>query len=275
MKKSLYRRVLRVVILLLAAAVFLAPFYISFVYSMKTKQEITFTGLQLPKILHFENFTNAIEASNFFRALYNSVVVTVPTVLLLMFLCPMASHVLARNTGRASMLTYTFFLSALLIPYQAIMLPQYINLKQLGLLNTIWGAVLVRSAFNISYNILIFTSFIKSVPRELEEAAQVDGLNRFSCFWRIVFPLLKPVVATSIVINTLFSWNDFTISLTILMKEEMKTLPIMLYSFFGEYNIELGMAFAAFTLSMIPVLVLYFCLQRYIVDGITAGAVKG
>lgn len=103
----------------------------------------------------------------------------------------------------------------------------------------------------------------------------IDGAGRMKTFFRIVFPLLKSVLCTAVIINALFSWNDFTITLNILMKEEMKTIPLMLYRFFGEYNVELNLAFAAFTLSMIPILILYFLLQRYIVEGVMSGAVKG
>lgn len=263
------------VILLFAAAIMLSPFYISFVYSMKTREQITFTGLRFPSEFHLENFSQAVEASNFYVVLKNSVITTVPTVILLIIICPMAAYVLARNTGKAYNIIYSLFLTALLIPYQSVMLPQYMNLKQAGLLNTYLGAVMVRAAFNISFNILLFTSFVKTVPIELEEAAMIDGAGRMKTFFRIVFPLLKSVLCTAVIINALFSWNDFTITLNILMKEEMKTIPLMLYRFFGEYNVELNLAFAAFTLSMIPILILYFLLQRYIVEGVMSGAVKG
>ncbi len=261
--------------LFLMAVVMLSPFYISFVYSLKTKEQITFTGLAFPTEFHWENFSEAMEASNFLCVLKNSLITTIPTVLLLILVCPMASYILARNTTRFYNIIYSLFLTALLIPYQSIMLPQYMNLKNAGLLNTYLGAILVRAGFNISFNILLFTSFIKTVPVELEEAARIDGAGMIKVFFVIVFPLLKSVLCTAIIINALFSWNDFTITLNILMKEEMKTIPLMLYRFFGEYNVELNLAFAAFTLSMLPILFLYFTLQKYIVDGVMSGAVKG
>lgn len=275
MKREQFGRMAQTAGLLIAALIMLAPFYISFVYAVKTKEQITFTGLAFPTEFHWENFTQAMEASNFLVVLKNSLITTIPTVVLLVIICPMASYVLARNTGRIYNLLYSVFLTALLIPYQSIMLPQYIDLKNAGLLNTYLGAILVRAAFNISFNILLFTSFIKNVPMDLEESARIDGANQVVAYFRIVFPLLKSVISTAIIINALFAWNDFTITLNILMKEEMKTIPLMLYRFFGEYNVELNLAFAAFTLSMIPILILYFSLQKYIVDGVMSGAVKG
>ncbi len=275
MKKIRWYVVVQKIFLLIAAVIMMAPFYISFVYSVKTREQITFTGLRLPREFHWENYIRAIEASNYIQVLRNSIITTVPTVILLIVICPMASYVLARNGGRIYNIIYSMFLTALLIPYQSIMLPQYMNLKTAGLLNTYQGAVLVRSAFNISFNILLFTSFIKSVPLELEEAARIDGAGMIRTFIEIVFPLLKSVLCTAVIINALFSWNDFTITLNILMKEEMKTIPLMLYRFFGEYNVELNLAFASFTLSMIPILILYFSLQKYIVEGVMSGAVKG
>ena len=116
---------------------------------------------------------------------------------------------------------------------------------------------------------------MKSIPRELEEAASIDGAGVYGIFWKIVFPLMKPIIFTSVVLNALNVWNDFQMSLTLLQKKEVRTIPLTQYFFFGENNIELGLAFALFLLSMIPILILYLCLQKYIISGITSGAVKG
>jgi raffinose/stachyose/melibiose transport system permease protein len=263
------------VMVLIAAAAFTFPFYISFVYAFKSNQEIAFIGIAFPKQFHWENFSKAIEMSNFFSALKNSLLTTIPTVLILTLVCSMATYVIARNNNLFYNAWFYLFLGAILIPFQAIMLPLYINLKNWGLLNTVSGFVLTKAGFLIAYTILIVTGFVKGIPKEMEESAGIDGAHPYTVFWRIVFPLLKPIVLTSVILNTLYTWNDFEISLIVLQKNDIRTLPLMQYFFFGENSSELNLAFATFILSMIPILILYFILQRYIITGIMTGAVKG
>ena len=153
--------------------------------------------------------------------------------------------------------------------------PLYANLKVFNLLNTYAGNVIVKTGFQVSTTILMLTGFINNVPREIEEAAYIDGLSRGRTFWYIVFPLLRPVIISSVIINTLFAWNDFQLSLVTLTKDRYQTLPQALYSFFGKHVAELNLAFAAFTLAMIPLIALYLIFQKYITDGIMSGSVKG
>lgn len=273
--RALAGKVVLKTVLVLVAILFLSPFYISFVYSVKSRQEITLTGLAFPTVFHFENYSRAIVESNFGHAFLNSLATTLPCVVILIFTCCMASYVFARNSGKFYAVLYTIFLASLFIPFQCIMLPEYVNLKQMNLLNTFTGNVLVKSALLISYNVLIYTGFVKTVPKELEEAANIDGAGPFSTFWLIVFPLLKPITFSALIIDTLQTWNDFGIAIVTLQKDELHTLPLMLYNFFGEHNVELNLAFATFMLTMIPMIVLYLCLQKYITSGLTAGAVKG
>ncbi len=257
------------------ALIFLVPLYVCIIYALKSKQEITFTGLAFPTSFHFDNFTRAMEACHFWRALFNSFMTTWPTVLVLTVVCPMAAYVLGRNKTKMYAFIYAFLLMGLYIPYQTVLLPLYSNLKTFHLLNTYTGNVIVKTGFQISTTILMLTGFINNVPRDIEEAAYIDGLSRGKTFWRIVFPLLRPVMISSVIINTLFSWNDFQLSLVTLTKDKYQTLPQALYSFFGKHSAELNLAFAAFTLAMIPLIVLYLFFQKYITDGIMSGSVKG
>ncbi len=269
------KRIVLTLVMIAIAVLFLLPFYISFVYAFKSSQEITFTGLAFPRTFHFENYTMAIERSNFWRAFMNTVKATIPGILLLLVVCPPAAYVFGRNNNRFYNALYVVFMAALLIPFQSIMLPIYINLKDYHLNNTISGLTLVRSAFNVSFNILVITGFVKNVPKEMEEAASIDGCGPFRTFWIIVFPLLSPVIASMLVMNALSAWNDFTLSFIILMKKNVETLPVMLFNFFGQYSVELNYAFAAASISMLPVLIFYLFMQKYIISGVTAGAVKG
>lgn len=261
--------------LVLIAIIVLFPFYIAFVYSAKSFQEITFTGMALPKVIHWENYTDAISKSNYFSAFKNSLMTTIPTVILLIFVAPMGAYVLARNKGRTYDGIYILFMAGLLIPFQSVMMPLYARLRTMGLVNTPIGFVLVRSAFALPFNIMVITGFVKNVPREIEDQARIDGASYAKTYFSIVFPLLKPVIASMIVINALDAWNDFQLAIIFMMKKNARTLPVMLYSFFGQYSIELNLAFATCVLSMLPVLVFYLFMQRYIVDGVAVGAVKG
>lgn len=266
---------LQKLVMLLVTLIYFAPFYIAFVYSVKTNQEITFTGIAWPQAFHWENYSTAIEMSDFWNALKNTVITTVPTVVIITLVSVMAAYIIARNNTKFYNAIYYTLVGAIVIPFQAIMLPLYINLKNWHMLNQLWGFVLVKCGFLIALNILLVTGFVKSVPWELEEAAYIDGAGFLRTFLQVVFPLLKPIVFTSIILNTVYTWNDFQIALVVLQKNHVRTLPLTQFFFFGEHSIQLNLAFAAFIMSMIPLMIVYFIFQKNIVSGVMAGSVKG
>ncbi len=260
---------------LLFALLFLAPFYITLCYSLKTREEITATGLAFPTRFALSNFTEAVEAADFFHTLGNSLFTTVPGVLGLTIVCTMASYIIARRNTRFYRAWYYLFLGTILVPFQTLMLPLYVNLKGLGLLNSLVGFTLTAMGFLVPFTILIVTGFVKTVPRDIEEAAGIDGASRYQAFVHIVLPLLKPIVVSSVILNTLSLWNDFQVAILILQRIAVRTLPLTQFYFFGENSSELNLAFALFLLSMLPILILYFVLQEHVTSGLTAGAVKG
>lgn len=256
--------------------VFLMPFYIAIVYAVKSPEEKARTGLAFPTGIHLENFTEAIRVSNFWKATQNSLIVTVISVLLLVLVSSMAAYVIARNMhSKFYQCIYYMFLAAILLSFQVVMLPLYVQLKNTGMLNSLRGLILTISGFQLSYNVFVYVGFIRSIPIQMEEAAFIDGAGKFRTFWSIVFPLMKPIVSSTLILNALAVWNDFQISLIIAQKEEVRTIPLTQYFFFGQYSIKLNMAFAAFVLAMIPIIILYLFMQRYIIGGVMAGAVKG
>jgi len=261
-----------------ALAVFMAlsPFYVALVFSFKSKQDIAYTGLALPSSLDLSNYIEGIKIANFFTALKNSVITTVGTVAILILVTSLSSYIIARRQkSRFFTICYYAFLGSILVPFQSIMFPLYMNLRSAGLINSLSGYIIARAGFLIAYNTLLMTGFVKSVPLELEEAALIDGAGPLKTFWLIVFPLMKPIVATSLIINSLYTWNDFIISVIILQRDFVRTLPLTQFYFFGENSVELGMAFAVLILSMIPIIAVYLLMQKYIVEGITMGGVKG
>lgn len=260
----------------LLTLVFIAPFYIAIVYAIKSPQETAITGIAFPTSIYLENFKEAIQISNFFNATKNSTIVTILSIVLLMLISSMAAYVIARNSkSKIYNALYYIFLAALLLPFQVVMLPVFMTLKNVNLLNTLIGLVTAISGFQVAYNIFIYTGFIKSIPLEMEEAAYIDGAGKFYTFWRVVFPLMKPITSSLLVLNALTVWNDFQISLIVAQKPDVRTIPLTQYFFFGQYSIKLNMAFAAFVLAMIPIIVLYLIMQKYIIGGVMSGALKG
>lgn len=254
----------------------LIPFYISLIYSIKYKNEITINHLAWPKNPTIDNYIRVItENDQFLIGLKNSVLTTIPTIFLLMIICSMASWVLARYNSRFYVFMYTLLTMGTLIPFQCIMLPLYLNMYNAGLVSTNIGFIIARSGLQVSISILVITSFVKTVPKELEEAATIDGCGKFQTFWHVVFPLLKPINATQLVLNTVYVWNDYNTAVVLLRDKASRTLPLAQIVYFNENTAELNLAFAFFIMAMLPILILYFCLQKYVVSGVMAGAVKG
>ena len=261
----------------LVTLIFASPLYISLLFSMKRPAEMGIKSpLVLPKSLYLGNYISVITRNQAFQTgIVNSVLTTIPIVVLLTVLCSMAAYVLARNTGKAYNIIYYVFVAGILVPFQCIMFPTYVNLRSVGLMNTLIGFVLVRTGFQIAISIIIISNFIKTVPIEMEEAASIDGATPFKTFWLVVFPLMKPINVTTMVINTVLSWNDFNVALIILQRSAKRTLPLAQFVYISEAGIDINTAFAFFTLSMLPVLIIYLFAQKYIVSGIMSGAVKG
>lgn len=270
LKKGLFL-ILRLAVTLLV----ISPFYIAIIYSVKSKPEMVSNRLAFPKVIHWDNFTRAIETSNFGLAMKNSLVSTVAAVFFITLFCTMAAYIIARKNNRFYNTIYYIFVGAMIIPFQSIMTPLYITMSKWKMLNSISGFIMAKIGFQVAFTVLLISGFVKSIPKDLEEAAAIDGAGIYAIFFRVVFPLMKPIILTSVVLNTLNVWNDFQMSLTLLQRKEVRNVPLTQYFFFGENSIELGLAFALFILSMIPILALYLTLQKYIIGGITSGAVKG
>lgn len=275
-EKKIVGMIIQNVVRVLMVVITLIPFYVSVIYSIKHKNEITVNHLAWPKNPTLENYIRVItENEQFIVGLKNSILTTVPTILILMVVCSMVAWVLARNNSRFYQIMYTVFTLGTLIPFQCIMLPLYLNLYNANLISTNIGFIIARSGLQISISILVITSFVKTVPRELEEAASIDGCGMWKTFWSIVFPLLRPINATQLVLNTVYVWNDYNTAVVLLRDKASRTLPLAQIVYFNENTAELNLAFAFFIMSMLPILILYFSLQKYVVSGIMAGAVKG
>ena len=256
---------------------FLLPFYVVIVYAVKPREATMLNHpLSFPTSIHFENFTEAIAQAKLNVAFLNSLYATAGGVILLVLLCSMAAYIIARRQkSRFYTMWQYIFLASVMLPFQVIMFPLYKNLISLGMLNNLTTYILVMTGLQLPYNIFIYIGFVKTVPLELEEAAQIDGCGQYRTFFQIVFPLLKPITMTVIVLSALAIWNDYQTALVVVRKSSVMTLPIAQQQFITSQISYLNLASAACIISILPVFIMFLFLQKYIVKGIVAGAVKG
>ena len=277
MKKSrLNRPIIPAIITFILAIVYLAPFYITFTYAFRTGIDIVLNPIGFPVSFNLDNFRKALDVADVFTAMRNSFIVSVCTVIVVVILCSMAGYVLCRNKNKKIYYgLYLLFVFSIFLPFQTVMFPVYKQAFNFGYINTLFGLTTSVIAFNCGLFIFMYTGFINTVPLELEEASTIDGCSRMRSFWQITFPLLKPIHISVAVIAALSGWNDFMISLIMVHKKPVRTLQLMQFYFIGQNFQDPPAAFAAFTMALIPVLVFYIVMQKYIEKGITAGALKG
>ncbi|NRT75358.1 carbohydrate ABC transporter permease [Clostridium beijerinckii] len=250
------------------------PLYLTILIAVKSPQDMVPSALSFPKSFRFENFTEAIEMTNFFDALKNSLAITISVLILTILSNSLVSYAIARNRKKKFFnALYYYFLSAMFVPFPIIMLPL---VKQVNMLNmdNILGIICLYVVFGLPFNIFLYSGYIKSIPVSLEEAATIDGASTFQVFWRIIFPLLKPINATVAITTCLWTWNDFMLPLIILGKPEMATLPLVQYVFQSQFTTNYNLAFASYLLALLPIFIVYIFAQKWIRNGIVTGAVK-
>jgi raffinose/stachyose/melibiose transport system permease protein len=254
--------------------VIIFPVLFAFMSALKTNGEILANPLSLPTSYNFDNFAKLFEQTNFLQAFINSSIITVVSLILIVLIIPMAAYPLARNKGKFYYVVYIYFIMSFMIPFQTYMIPLFEQLQALGLLGNMFGVINQYIAFSVSLSILLYTSFIRGIPYELEESAGIDGANKFLIFWKIIFPLVTPTTVTIVVLQGLGIWNDFLLPLLVMSGMDVKTVNVEIYQFIGLYSAEWGILFAGTVIAMLPMIIFFTFAQRYFVKGITAGAVK-
>jgi raffinose/stachyose/melibiose transport system permease protein len=259
---------------------YLSPVYIVLVNSFKNRAELYEDILALPGRLSFVYYANAMERMNFLSALGNSLLVAVFSILFITVLASMCAWMLVRSENRLSKFIFMILVATMLIPFQTLMMPLMQEMsgikRALGLpmVDTLGALVFMNIGFGASLAVFLYHGFIKTIPRSLEEAATIDGCNTIQVFWRIVFPILKPVTVTVMVLDVIWIWNDYLLPSLVLTSKANRTIPLSTASFFGEFTIQWNMAMAGLMLTIIPVIVFYLFSQKYIIKGVAAGAVK-
>ena len=269
-----------IVILILLFLLFIMPFILVIINVFKTKADIVSDPLALIGAHGFtmQNFPEAMAKMNFWNVFKNSLIITIISTVLTIFVSAMASFVIVRN-GKWKFCSGLFALmvASMVIPFQVLMVPLVSVYGGIfGVLNHRLTLILMHTGFSVSMATFMFHGAIHTnIPLELEEAALIDGCSRWQTFWKIVFPLLKPTIATVAIIDAMAFWNDYLLPSLVLTDKALYTIPIATQAFYGTYSTDIGLVMAALLLAMLPILILYLFLQKYIVAGVTSGAVKG
>lgn len=271
---SRWSRGLLYFLLALYAAITLFPFVLSFISSFKDLRELYASALALPQVWHWENYKMAWIQGNFSRYFTNSLYVTVLSIVGVLLLGSMASYVLSRYTfpGRSALTIY--FLTGLVIPFRLAVLPVFVLLRSLHLFDTLGGLVLVYIAADLSFAIFILTGYFQTIPKEVEEAAMIDGAGPFRIYFRIMLPLVRPALATVGIVVFVWVWNDFFMPLVFLQTSDKYTLVLGLFRFFGQHINEWQYVLAGANITLLPVIILYLFASQQFIEGLTAGVRK-
>lgn len=264
------------IIMTFAAILFIAPILIIINYSFKTKKELYLNSpLSLPGSLNFQNYINAYKRLDLATTFTNTFFYTAVSVVILALLCGTTAWAIARCKKKFFKFCYIYFVIGILIPYQALFLPIYTIGYKMHLTNTRFGIIFMYIATGVSFGVFLLTSFMSTVPLELEEAARIDGCSVFRTYFSIVLPLLKPAMATLIIMQAFQIWNDYLLASLYVSKKQLKTLTVAIQSLFSAQSSDYTTAMAAIVISVLPIAILFLSLQKYFIKGMTVGAVKG
>lgn len=264
-------------ILSILAVFVLIPVVMLVFGALKTRGELMSQPYTLPIPPRWENLVGILEnpSYSFWQMMRNSLLVMVTTTFLVVVICSLAAFVFARMEFRSKDFFFNLFTLGLMFPINIAILPVYFVLRQMDLIDHLWGVILVETAFLLSGNIMILRGFFAAIPAELQDAAYVDGATAFDFFWRILLPLARPALSAVAALTMIVSWNDLLVPLVVLNSDKLWTLPLGTMQFQGQYGQDLALVSAFVLLSAIPTIIFYLIAERQIVSGLTAGAVKG
>lgn len=253
----------------------LIPIMVTLLGGFKSTGEVTRTPFALPTTWHWENYGAILSQGFFWESVMNSVITTIATVGLLMLIACPTAFVFARMPFRGREVIFNIMLFGLLFPLTMAILPLYITLRSLLLIDTLWGLILPQVAFGLPVTILILRNFFRAIPQELEDATYIDGGSQIDFFWRILIPLARPSLAAVGMLTMVSSWNNFLLPLLVLNNTHLWTLPLGIMQFQTEHATDWASTMAFVSITMIPAIVFYLFAERYLIAGLTAGAVKG
>lgn len=266
------------IVLILGLSTIILPLYMTIVIAFKQPSEMTnsISGiLSLPGTWSLDNFREAMEVTDFWRSLRNSLLITVSTVVLSIAVHSLMGYALGRNKAHSKFYSfvYLFIVSGMFVPFAILMMPLAKQTAEMGLANW-FGVILLYVVFYMPMNVLLYSGYLVNIPMALEEAAKVDGASTWRTYWKIIFPIMKPMHATVAVLTALAVWNDVMTPLVIMAGSGQNTLPLAQLNFQSQFGTNYNLAFASYLLSLIPILIFYIVCQKQILNGVVNGAVK-
>jgi raffinose/stachyose/melibiose transport system permease protein len=260
--------------MVLICALHLIPFYILFNMSFKPLTD-TSSKWMPTNTLYLSNFTEVWKLAHFGQAILNNVIITMCVVICVIIIGSIASYPLARHRTKWNNFIYIVCISCLIVPALTILVPLYKLIVDLNGINTYWAIILAHVTFTLPMTIFLYTGFVNTIPKELDEAGLIDGCHQFSIFFRIILPLLKPITATIIILIGIQVWNDYQFSVFFLQKRAVQTIPVVLSMFISQYQNNINWVAAGCLMGMLPITAVYMFLQKYFIKGMADGAIKG
>lgn len=258
--------------------IYMIPFYLMFINSFKTRREIFADTTGVPSVWNFKNYADAAARMDFLHSFTNSIIITVFSVSLIVLFSSMAAWALCRDKSRKSKIIFYLFVSGMVVPFQAVMIPlvKWMSQIQFGPFNMIgthYGLIFMYIGFGSSMSVFLYHGFISSIPLEIEEAAIIDGCSKWKVYTKVILPLLKSTTVTVAVLNGIWIWNDFLLPF-LTINGKINTIPLAMNNFFGAFSKQWELAMAALIMSVIPIIIFYFFVQKQIIAGIVQGSIK-
>jgi raffinose/stachyose/melibiose transport system permease protein len=264
-----------VTILMILAALFtLSPILLALLNSFKTNGEIYTNILSLPTEWQFDNYISAFTKTNYLKSLFNTIFLVTLSVTGIVLAASLAGYKLARTKTKLSAILFGVFVLSMLIPFHSIMIGLVKVSHDLRVQGPLWGLAIIYVGIGSPMAIFLYHGFTKNIPREIEEAAMIDGCNEFQLFFKIVFPMLKPITATIVILNSLWIWNDFLLPMLMITNKDNYTLLLSTKMLFGQYSSDWSRILAILILALLPIMIVYVFMQKYIVKGVSDGAIK-
>lgn len=273
-KKTGVKQIVIYILFTILLILFLVPFALVLMNSFKSNKEIILSPLAFPKSINLQGYVKAFSSMNYVQTFTNSLIITVLSIVLIILFAVMCAYFFARNNWKINKMIFSVMVISMIIPFQTIMIPIVRNFSAINAVDNIFMVVVFYIGAHISMAVFMFQGFIKGIPVELDEAATIDGCGQFQILFKIVFPLLKPIISTVAVLDILAIWNDFLLPYILLQSNRLKTLPLMTYSFFGQYSVDYSLVCSGLIMSILPVIIIYIFLQKQIIEGVVAGAIK-
>lgn len=274
-KKVHPEHIVTFVVTLVIAVIFLIPVFFALISAFKTNGEIIANPVALPTSLNLDNFVQLFKKADVWGALRNTLILTVVSELLIVVVVPMGAYGIQRTGNKWLKKCYTFFMVGMMIPFHVYMFSLFREMQAFGIYKTMIGPIVCYISGSVPFGTLMYFSFLKGIPVEIEEAATIDGCSPMRTFWQVVFPLLGPCTASMVVLNGLGIWNDFLMPYLVLPSNQTKTLTVEIFKFVDQFSTQWNIVFAGTIFAIIPALIVFFSLQKYFVKGITSGAAKG